>query len=467
MASIFSAVFAAVVLPAACGGGPVASSGSPAGDDAAAAADASAEMPAPNGGDTDAAGAARDAPVADCTRAGQSRTAPPSLFDAYVADVAKLTQQSDRDARTTKLLTDVAAAGGTPLEDPSPGDRVVFLARGALPQGPWSVSGSFNGWMPGATAMAQVAGTDLWFADVHVARGTSQQYKLVSGTDSSGYVEDMLALNVVWDGIDRGAPGQFNAVVHQAEADASKGRLVAWRAFASKTLGDARDVFVYLPASYDAPSCPTLPDVVVHDGNESLTRGDFAGAADGEYAAHPEESALLAFVALPNQNVRTDEYTFATQTALGDAYGTFLATELVPRVEGAFRTCAASTARGIAGASLGGLISTYLAFGSPGTWGYVGAQSPSLFWDDDAMIARASQDPVVAVRFYLDNGIPGGTCGQDDNCDVTRQMDAALVAKAYAVDHVEVNGAVHDWPYWRARFPQLLAYFRKGKVGCQ
>jgi enterochelin esterase family protein len=241
---------------------------------------------------------------------------------------------------------------------------------------------------------------------------------------------------------------------------------VAWRSVHSQTLGDDRDVFVYLPARYDDGSCTALPEIVFHDGNESLTRGDFAGAADGEYAANPGESAVLAFVALPNQNVRNDEYTFATPTALGDAYGTFLATELVPRVESAFRTCGAATGRGIAGASLGGLISVYLAFQHADVWTYVGAQSPSLFWDNDAMIARASQDPVVGVRFYLDNGIPSGTCASDDNCQVTQQMSDALVAKGYDVLHVTAPNAQHDWPYWRARLPQLLAFFRKGKSGC-
>jgi enterochelin esterase family protein len=465
-----ASIFSALLWAAACGGGAPGAPGSSAGDDAGTPGDAAgtdASIVAQDAGDAAVfADGGPDAGPPDCTRAAQARTAPPSLFDAYVGDVAKLAQQSDRDARTTKLLADVAAAGGTPLEDPSPGDRVVFLVRGAPPQGPWNVSGSFNGWTPGSTAMTQIAGTDLWAADVHIARGVAQQYKLVSGTGGAGYVEDLLARNVVWDGIDRGAPGQFNAVVHEGDADATKGRIVAWRGVPSKALGDARDVFVYVPASYDGPGCAVLPDMVVHDGNESLTRGDFAGAADTEYAAHPAESALLAFVALSDQNVRTDEYTFATATALGDAYGTFLATELVPRVEGAFRTCGAAPARGIAGASLGGLISTYLAFGASGTWGFVGAQSPSLFWDNDAMITRASQDPVVPVRFYLDNGIPGGTCGPDDNCDVTRQMAAALVTRGYDVEHVEVSGAMHDWPYWRARFPGLLARFRSGKTGC-
>ena len=48
----------------------------------------------------------------------------------------------------------------------------------------------------------------------------------------------------------------------------------------------------------------------------------------------------------------------------------------------------------------------------------------------------------------------------------TRDMVAALQAASYQVTHVEVNLAEHDWPYWQARFPQMLAAFRAGKSAC-
>ncbi len=89
----------------------------------------------------------------------------------------------------------------------------------------------------------------------------------------------------------------------------------------------------------------------------------------------PDESAVLTFVALSDQNVRMDEYTFGTQTALGDAYGDFLVSDLLPKVESNVRVCTSASARGISGASLGGLISTYLAFGRPDVW-----EPEEVFW---------------------------------------------------------------------------------------
>ncbi len=429
-----------VLASLACGGGTAGTT------DEAGASEAGADAGAGDGSTSDGA----TKPV--CTRNAQAKTAPTSLYDALVADLAALADDQ-KAARVDQFIGDVEAQGGTPLEEF--GDRLVFVARGAPPLGPWSIAGSFTGWKANPQPMTQVSGTDLYVLDAHVARGTAHQYKLLSGTTDSGFMEDPHAHNVWWDGIDHGTVGYFNAIAHPGDGDASTGRIEVHHGVHSTKLDDARDVFVYLPARYDDGSCDALPHIVFHDGNESLTRGDFAGVADTTYAASPSASAVLAFVALPSQDVRTDEYTFGTQTALGDEYGAFLTDDLEPLLAKDYRLCAAPTARGIAGASLGGLISTYLAFQRSDVWGYVGSQSGSYFWDSDALITRASQDPVVPVHFYLDTGCPDA----NDNCTVVQQMNQSLSNKSYGVVYVEQDGAQHDWPYWAARLPKLLGSF--------
>jgi enterochelin esterase family protein len=430
---------------AACGG----TTGSATPDASPDAADAAPPDAAP-----DASPDAPHGPI--CTRAAQAKTAPTSLYDGLLADLSSL-PSSQVPSREDQFIADVAAQGGTPLEDA--GDRLVFVVRGAPPEGPWSVAGTFTGWKANPQPMTLVPGTtDLYALDVHVARGVAHQYKLLSGTADTGFTEDLLARNVVWDGIDHGGPGYFNAVAHATDGDASTGRIVRYHTVHATQLGDDRDVFVYLPPRYDDGSCATLPEIVFHDGNESLTRGDFAGVADATYATSPDSQAVLVFVALSSQTVRTDEYTFDTQTALGDAYGDFLRNDLQPIVSKDFRVCTNAASRGIAGASLGGLISTYLAFQHPEAWGFVGSQSGSYFWDSNAMITRAAADPVVPVRFYLDTGCPD----TNDNCTVVQQERDALKGKGYDVTYVEDDAALHDWPYWAARLPKLLGDFPAG-----
>ena len=110
--------------------------------------------------------------------------------------------------------------------------------------------------------------------------------------------------------------------------------------------------------------------------------------------------------------------------------------------------------------ALGGLISTFAAFEKPASWGWVGAQSSSYFWNGNAMITRVQQSPKIPVRFYLDSGCP------DDNCDVTDQMDTVMTQKGY--DHVRIKelNAEHDWSFWRGRLGGLLTHFRENQTVC-
>lgn len=394
-----------------------------------------------------------------CARGVVAKGAPVGLFDAFTSEIAALTGPA-RAARVDALLADVAANGGTPLEDAASG-RVVFLARGAPHAGTtWRASGSFSGWSAaGGVALAPVAGTDLWAGETTIERGASFAYKLVRG---GAFVEDPLAGHVVWDGVDRGfgARGELNAVGHPGDTPASRGRTVALGKVHAQKLGDDRDVWIHYPAAYDAEACARLPSVVLHDGLESLTRGGFAEAADALYAARPDLAAVLVFVGLPSQEVRMAQYTVVSEGARGADYVDFLVDDLWPLVTKRARVCAKPAARGVAGASLGGLISTFAAFERPDRFGWIGAQSASFFWADKAMIARAASDPNKPLRVYLDSGCP------DDNCAVTDEMASVLAAKGY--DHVRVkqDGAAHEWSFWRDRLAGMLSHFRDGQTAC-
>jgi enterochelin esterase family protein len=186
--------------------------------------------------------------------------------------------------------------------------------------------------------------------------------------------------------------------------------------------------------------------------------------ADAEYAAHPEESAVLVFVGLPVGVDRTAQYTFAPvpdgyPTPEGELYMGFLVDTLLPKVTGAFQLCPRAEDHGVAGASLGGLISSYAAEQHPELFGFVGSQSGSYFVNT-VVQDRIAQDPVLPLRFYLDHGCPG------DNCDENRAFVAQLLERGYPVTHLEQTGAQHDWSYWEGRLPFLLQDFRKDRSGC-
>jgi predicted alpha/beta superfamily hydrolase len=69
-----------------------------------------------------------------------------------------------------------------------------------------------------------------------------------------------------------------------------------------------------------------------------------------------------------------------------DRFLEFITTELIPRIEGDYRT---ADYRILIGHSFGGLFSTYALLTSPRTFNAYFAISPSLSWDDGEMIERA------------------------------------------------------------------------------
>jgi enterochelin esterase family protein len=413
-----------------------------------------------------------------CKRDTSVHGAPISLLVELQLEMSRATTDDQRTAAIDRFVAKVEEQGGTPLVSDATvvRPRVAFFVRGAAGRDTF-VAGAFNEWSNTATPLVQVRDTDLYLAEVDVPRTGPQPYKLFKG---EAYFPDPLARHVEWDGLNLQDVGSFNSLVYPGLQDATKGRLTAWYGVPATELGDRRDVFVYTPAAYDGPQCPSLPVMYFHDGNESLTRESFAQAADSHYAASPRDAAVLVFVALPNQNVRLAQYTFPPKkdpewpTPTGDAYLDFIRDDLMPRVETSFRVRTGPEHTGIAGASLGGLISVYAGFQMPEKFGFVGCQSGSLFWphdgevdrdDGNAMIVRAGQDPVLPLRFYVDHGSPTAGCTRDDepggdDCQSSLDFVRTLKSRGYTVAHWNEPGAAHDWFYWKKRLPKLLCAFR-------
>lgn len=91
---------------------------------------------------------------------------------------------------------------------------------------------------------------------------------------------------------------------------------------------------------------------------------------------------------------------------------------------------------------------------------------PSYWWAKGALLTRAQSSPKLPLRVYLDSGAPNGACDDGDNCDVTDQMAQIMTSKGYDVVRVKVDGAEHDWQYWRARLAGMLTHFRDKQTVC-
>src|SRR6266508_3683912 len=77
--------------------------------------------------------------------------------------------------------------------------------------------------------------------------------------------------------------------------------------------------------------------------------------------------------------------------------------ELLPYIDDHYRTLAEREARGVMGASLGGLISTYLALSRPHLFSKVGSQSGAFFLEGEK-IRTLVKELKVNITFYFDVG---------------------------------------------------------------
>jgi predicted alpha/beta superfamily hydrolase len=159
----------------------------------------------------------------------------------------------------------------------------------------------------------------------------------------------------------------------------------------SHVLGEARPFWVYTPAGYDA-SDDVYPVVYLLDGNAHFHHT--TGVA--QFLAAQGRMPRVIVVAIPNTD-RTRDLTPRTRTDTTSAFPTaggadnflrFLQDELTPFIDGAYRT---APYRILIGHSFGGLFVAYALLTQPDLFDAHIAISPSLWWDNEALIHSAEQ----------------------------------------------------------------------------
>ena len=324
---------------------------------------------------------------------------------------------------------------------------VLFIAPAQEGEAAPQVRGSWNDFAADPDSELRRITPGLWARYIQVPAGR-HAYKIYYPSGDA-WVADLSNPHVEWDGFDPGTVGAFNSVLRPQGA-----RLVWLPGVHSPQLQNARDVIVYVPASYDGGD-ENYATLYIHDGNESIVRGRYPQVAADTAATEPDSEAVLVFIALPDQDVRIEEYTMGVAGARGDDYVDFVAQTLVPLIDAEFRTRAEREARGVHGASLGGLVSFWAVLQYPGTFGYTAGMSSSFFWAEQFMIAQVEARGCQELVYYLDSGSP------DDNFGVTEVMRDTLNDLGCDYEYVLEPGGEHDWAFWRGRFGGVLRHFAR------
>jgi predicted alpha/beta superfamily hydrolase len=212
------------------------------------------------------------------------------------------------------------------------------------------------------------------------------------------------------------------------------GRIKQHERFHSPQLDNTRDLLVYLPPSYDAGE-RRYPVIYMHDGQNLFDPStSFAGEweVDQTLEAGSDAGLEAIVVAIPNMGPdRTNEYSpFVDSKAgggKGELYLRFLTETVKPAIDAEFRTLADREHTGIAGSSMGGLISLYAFFRYRHIFGFAGVMSPALWFAQNAVLDWVRRQPFAGGRIYIDVGMREGEKTMDD----VMKLRDVLEAKGY------------------------------------
>lgn len=258
------------------------------------------------------------------------------------------------------------------------------------------------------------------------------------------------------------------------------GDLRVWPSLYSPQLDNQRSVYVWLPPGYHVPD-QRYPVLYMHDGDNLFdARRSYSGEwqVDETMQQLSQRGQSAIIVGLPNQgDLRRMEYNpYASQWAeipdgRGEDYIRFLVETVKPFIDRSFRTLPDREHTGIAGSSMGGLISLYGFLTRPQVFGFCGAFSTAYWFGDEGLLQTVGTGANGSGKVYLDvGGREGPTLEGWGYADLdldqaylagVRRLQAALLQHGYAHDslmYVEEAGAPHHESAWAQRLPAALRF---------
>ena len=336
------------------------------------------------------------------------------------------------------------------------------------------IAGSFNGWNPAASDYRLTRAGDHFVITLPERVRGPIEFKFTLGS---------------WDRVETGTNGSDvdnRTFTVPAGASTFNATVAGWRSgppaprkstlsrnvtvvpdFAAPQLSGTRRVWVYLPPDY-ATSKKRYPVLYMHDGQNVFDDAtSFAGEWGVDEAldslhARGDHGVIVIAVDHGGQQ-RVNEYSPWPQRfgdGKGDAYVEFLVKTLKPWADRTYRTRPEREHTGVAGSSMGGLISFYAALKYPDIFSKAGIFSPAFWIAPKAydMAARAPM-PKPDVRFFILSGGQEVAAGEANGIYQRDQerMVAALIARGYESGktlHADVapDGKHSEW-FWRREFP--------------
>jgi predicted alpha/beta superfamily hydrolase len=248
---------------------------------------------------------------------------------------------------------------------------------------------------------------------------------------------------------------------------ASKNVHVVDTAFSIPQLDRKRRVWVYLPPDYET-SGKKYPVIYMHDGQnlfDSYTAGYGEWGLDevmDSLATQHKPMAIIVGIDHGNE-YRLTEYNPYTNDRFGKGRGAdyidFLAKTLKPYIDQKYRTKRSSQNTGIAGSSMGGLISMYAIAKYPGVFGKAGIFSPA-FWIAPEIYGYVSQQKFKKQTVYFVAGDLESTEMVPDMKKMYNQLLLQGIKKNRVHLKTAPDGKHSEW-FWHREFPEFYNWIMK------
>jgi enterochelin esterase family protein len=335
--------------------------------------------------------------------------------------------------------------GGFPCVEES---SVCFVYKGEVNNSIY-VAGDFNDWDPSRDAMVNVEGTNLFTTFYHFPMDARLDYKFVK---DGQWILDPLNPRTVVGGF--GPNSELQMPHYQPAPEIEYYPDIRHGTVEKLDIGRAigtRNVHVYLPPGYSKSN--RYPVLYVQDGGEYLRFAKINNVVD--YMLSKDEIEPLIVVLIDPVN-RNDEY------AMSDKYMNLVVDTIVPHIDATYQTVSSPSARCIMGASLGGLISVYIALQNPDCFASCAAQStPFRYGGDGGVLSVLETHETQPVDLYID-------CGTFE----TRLTGRSILAESREARRLFISGGFplsyheypegHSWGNWRAHLDNILKrFFRK------
>jgi enterochelin esterase-like enzyme len=236
--------------------------------------------------------------------------------------------------------------------------------------------------------------------------------------------------------------------------------------YKSSVAQDTREYYVYTPPNYDPSAKKSYPVLYLLHGYggdaRDWTADGYANVLLDNLIAQGKAKPMIVVMPLGYGTMELlglgASYQFSDHTDLRDTnykkFSEALITEVMPRVEGEYRTIKDRNARAISGVSMGGSESLLTGLNNLDKFSWIGSFSmggiPKDFQKDfPSLDAKASQQ--LHLLWIA--------CGTEDNViTVNRSLRKWFGAKGVKVTEIETPG-LHTWLVWRrnlAEFAPLL-----------